>query len=195
MMRWNSFARSAVFAAGAAALWPGWATIAAPRVGWWHALAAYLVGVTTLYVAGLPGSAGRPRRATIAIAALASVALAACAHTIVALVVALAAVLGCMRSALLYPARPGRAVAVELVLLCGGLFFAHFLAGPSTLSIAVALWGFFLVQSLFFLIAPPRRRARDAMRIDPFDDAHRRAIALMECGGLPPLWSGKGGRA
>jgi hypothetical protein len=148
--------------------------------------------VTTLYVAGLPGFGVRPRRAAIALTALASVALAAYAHTIVALVIALGAVLGCMRSALLYRARPARTAAIELVLLCGGLLFARFLAGPSTLSIALALWAFFLVQSLYFLIGPPKERARDTMRIDPFDEAHRRAIALLECGGLPPLLGGKG---
>jgi hypothetical protein len=193
MMRWDSFARSAVFAALAAALWPAWAIAAAPLIGWRVALAAYLGATMTLYLAGLRGNTGRPHRAPIVLAALGAVALAACAPTVAALAVGLAALLGCIRSALLYRARPAHAVAIELVLLCGGLIFAGWLASPSMLSIALALWAFFLVQSLFFLIAAAKRRAPDSVQMDPFDEAHRRAIALLECGGLPPLWGGKGG--
>src|SRR5262249_3089237 len=155
MMRLDSFARSALFAAGAAALWPAFAMTAAPFVGWRPALAIYLAGVTTLYVTGL-GAAGGPRHRAIALTAGAAVAFAAFAHTTAELAVALAAVLGCVRSALLYRTRPARAVATEVALLAGGLMFAGFLAGPSVLSIAVALWGFFLVQRLFFLVARPK---------------------------------------
>src|SRR5215470_12905987 len=138
MIRWDSFARSALFAAGAAALWPAWAMAAAPVVGWWRALALYQIGATVLYIAGLPGDARAGRRIAIGLAAVAALGLAACAHTTVELAIALAALIGCVRSALLYRTRPARAVAIELVLLSSGLIFARFLAGPSTLSIAVA---------------------------------------------------------
>jgi hypothetical protein len=74
---------------------------------------------------------------------------------------------------------PRRAGAGELALLLGGLLFARFLAGPSLLSAALALWGFLLMQSFFFLVAGGRSQAtaRDG---DPFEQAHRRALALLE---------------
>jgi len=180
MMRLDSFARSALFAAGAAALWPAFAMTAAPFVGWRPALAIYLAGVTTLYVTGLGGAGGARHRAIALATAGVVLAFAAFAHTTAELAVALAAVLGCVRSALLYRTRPARAVATEVALLAGGLIFARFLAGPSVLSIAVALWGFFLVQSLFFLVARPKPRAHTTLQIDPFDEAHRRATTLLD---------------
>jgi hypothetical protein len=191
-MRCNTFARSALFAAGAAAGWLPWALVAAPLAGVWNALTLYLVATTALYIGALlPGSAGgqpafprRPRRINIiVVAGLAAASLAGFARTPTELAVALAATLGVARSAFLYRTAPARAAATEVTLLVGGLMFARFLAGPSLASVGLALWGFLLVQSLFFLAAGMRPWPPSGRRSDPFEEAHRRAVALLEQAG------------
>lgn len=185
-MRCNSFARSALFAALAAAGCLPWAAVASPIVGPWNAQALYLVGITAFYLAGLsPASAGGPpplprAMRTAVVAGLAAASLAVVARTTTELAIALAALLGIARSGFLYRAAPARAAATEIALLVGGLLFARFLAGSSPPSTSLALWGFLLVQSLFFLVAGTRPRSALAQHADPFDEAHRRAVALLE---------------
>jgi len=60
-MYWNTFARSALFAAVAAAAWLPWVMLASPVVGPWNARALYLVAVAATYVGGLV-IASTPRR-------------------------------------------------------------------------------------------------------------------------------------
>lgn len=187
MIRCSSFASCAVFAAVVAAAWLAWALLAAPIVGLWNAFALYVVAATAVSVAALSSTGGRlslSRRVTAALATgVVAALLALCARTATELCVALAVVFGVARSAFLYRAAPARAVATELVLLVGGLSFARFLAGSSLLSSALALWGFLLVQSFFFLVPGIRPRAA-ALRSDPFEEAHRRAVALLERNGV-----------
>jgi hypothetical protein len=178
MIRCDGFGRSALFAAGAAAGWLAWAVAAGPVVGVWRALVLYLVATTALYVAALPH---RARRVVIVLGvAIVALSVAACAGTTAGLAIALAAIVGLARSAFFYRAAPARAVLTELLLLVGGLLFARSLAGPSVPSIALALWGFLLVQSLFFLIPGARARSAAQHHPDPFDEAHRRTEALLE---------------
>lgn len=189
MMRCNTFARSALFAALAAAGCLPWALVASPIVGPWNAQALYLIGTTALYLAGLPpGSAGgppAPPRAmrTALVGGLAAAGLAVLARTTTELAIALAALLGIVRSGFLYRAAPARAAAIEITLLVGGLVFARFLAGSSPPSTSLALWGFLLVQSVFFLIAG-RRRLAAVHEIDPFEAAYRRALVLLDRTGV-----------
>jgi hypothetical protein len=68
----------------------------------------------------------------------------------------------------------------ETCLLAGGLGLARFLAGPDTLQVAFAIWGFFLVQSFFFLLGGVAERAERPSGLDPFEVARARAVALME---------------
>lgn len=179
MTRCNTFARSALFAAVAAAAWLPWVLVAGPIVGVWSARALYLVAITALYIAGVAPQ--RTRRMTAAVVAgLVATGLALVAHTTVELAIGLGAILGIARSGFLYRAAPARAVTTEATLLVGGLVFARFLAGASLTSTALALWGFLLVQSLFFLVAGVRVRATGGRHPDPFDEAHRRALALLE---------------
>jgi hypothetical protein len=95
------------------------------------------------------------------------------------LCVALAVVLGIARSGFLNRAAPARAVATEVVLLVGGLVFARFLAGGAT-GTALALWGFLLVQSCFFLVGGVEPRPADGRHPDPFEDACARATEVLE---------------
>lgn len=178
MMRCDTFGRSALFGAVAAAGCLPWALLVSPLIGAWNAQALYLAGATTLYIAAL----AVPRRRAFtaaAVAALAAAVAVLAARSTTELVIGLAAILGIARSGFLYRAAPARAAVTEVVLLAGGLWLARFLAGAWAPFTWLALWGFLLVQSLFFLIAGVQARAaqRDP---DPFEEAHRRAVALLE---------------
>ena len=91
-----------------------------------------------------------------------------------------AAILAVMRSGFLYRSRPGRALLVEASLLFAGLALAKALAGSSVSSVALAVWGFFLVESLFFLVGGTAARPEEEFAEDPFDRARREAVRLME---------------
>lgn len=183
-MRWDRFAGTLAFAAAAAAGWPAFLLVAGSVLGARTALSLYLVGVTVLYVAGLA-----PRRAQ-GICAGAAAAAFALAFLVFAPSPAFAALgaalgLGIGRSGLLYQARPARALASEVALLGGGLLLARFLgAGRGTLDVALAIWAFGLVQSLFFLLGGVSPRRDEAGSIDPFEVARRRLEELL-LGGDP----------
>ena len=183
MMRWNTFARSAVFAAVAAGAWLAWVVVAAPIAGVWNARVLYLIGVTAVYLAGLTPH-GTRRLAIALLTVLAGAALAVMAHTIAELALGLAAIIGIARSGFFYRSAPARAVAIEGCLLISGLLFARFLAGVALPATALALWGFFLVQSLFFLVGGVRARSARGSHPDPFEEAQRRALALLERTGV-----------
>lgn len=177
MMRWDGFARNIVFGALAALLCVPWIMLVSPIVGTWNARALYLIAVTTFYIAGLSPSRSRALSAALA-AAAAAVVIALVARSTAELAIGLAAVLGVARSAFLYPAAPARAAVRELALLVGGLFFARFLISASVPSTALAVWGFLLVQSCFFLIAGAPQRS-PGRHPDPFEEAHQRALNLL----------------
>ena len=183
MTPWNTFVRSAVFAAVAAALWFPWAIIAAPTIGSWQARAFYLIAVAAAYVAGLS-----PRRArAVPLAAMLAIVGGAAAMVVAStaeLSIVLETLLGVARSGVLYRASPARALATEAMLLATGLLFARFLGGFTIVSTALAIWGFLLVQSVFFLVGGVRARPLVAGVGDPFDDAHRRALVLLDRSGV-----------
>jgi hypothetical protein len=178
-MRWNSFGGSLAFAALAGAAWPVVALAAGPAIGARAALSLHLVACAAIYVAGLTPSRVHGIGAAI-VAAMLSALFAAVARDPAVVALGAAIGVGVCRSGLLYRARPARALATEIGLLGGGLLLARFLAAPGVLGIALALWGFFLVQSAFFLIAGAAPRPRNTPGIDPFDSAHRRALTLLE---------------
>ncbi|MEM1178531.1 MAG: hypothetical protein AAGM22_09310 [Acidobacteriota bacterium] len=96
----------------------------------------------------------------------------------------LAVVMAAVRSVILYRRRsPARALAVDATLLLGGLLAAKALAGPTLLGGALAVWGFLLVQSLFFLITDVETRGESSDG-DPFEEAHLRATRLLEQTGV-----------
>ena len=150
--------------------------LVSPMVGTWNARVLYLIGVVTCYVAGLAPSRRRALAVAVA-AAAAAVVIGLVARSTGELTIGLAAVLGAARGAFLYRATPARAARRELALLGGGLLFARFLISSSMPSTALALWGFFLVQSCFFVVAP---QAAPARHPDPFEEAHRRALHLLD---------------
>jgi len=176
-MRHDSFASSVLFAALAAAGWLPWILLIGPIIGSEAARAFYLIGLSVLYVAIVS-----PRRRLTFVAAVGVIAttLAFVAHSTVELCISLAVLIGIVRSALLYRAKAARAVVTEMALLLGGLLFARHLAGPSLLSTAFAIWAFFLVQSVFFLIGGVRPQRSVGTHPDPFEEAYRRAVVLLE---------------
>jgi hypothetical protein len=177
--RWHTFSGGLLFAASAAAGVFPWLLVAAPIVGRFAALALYLVATLAAYLAAI--APDRPRGVRVATAAVvAGLAFAASASSIAVLAVTLAAVLAVGRSVFLYVRSPARAVLVEAALFAGGLSFARFLAGGPVFAVALAVWGFFLVQSLYFLVTDARPRTIARRHPDPFEDAHARALALLD---------------
>jgi hypothetical protein len=178
MIRIDSFGRTAAFAAVAALVWMPWAMLVGPFLGVPAARALYLVAVAALYSGGL---AKRPPRrvSTTVLVAIVGCLLALVARGTPELCLALAAVLGVVRSGLVHRTAPARAVALEAGLLIGGLLFARFLAaGP--LATALGVWGFLLVQSCFFLLGGIVVRAEDGRHLDPFEEACARATDVLE---------------
>jgi hypothetical protein len=146
--------------------------VVGPVLGGGTARTLYLVVVTALYAGGL--AKRPPRRASTAVGmALAGTFLALLTRGGPELCVALAATLGVARSVLVHRTAAARTVVLEGALLTGGLAFARFLGGG-----ALAVWGFFLVQSCFFLVGGVTERA--PLRSDPFDEAWARAMDVME---------------
>ena len=177
-MRGGTFLSTLVVGALAAVALIPWMIVSGAVFGSPVALEIYLAGVGALYLAHIA-----PRRAQGWLAALLMGGAALGAMTIVGtrqeFVLVLVTAFGVLRSGLLYQARPARAIAVELGLGISALVFARFLAASGSAAPVLALWGWFLVQSFFFLIQGSSPRAADRLG-DPFEQAHARAIALLE---------------
>jgi len=177
-MRWNSFSGTLVFAALAALGLPAAVLVLGPGLGGQTAVSLYVVASACLYLAGCA-----PRRRwglAVAIPAAAAgglILLVAPHPEQVALLSAL--MIAVCRSGFLYRSRPGRALLAELLLALAGLAVAHLLWGPGLIATALALWGYYLVQSVFFLIGgvQPRRPSPEG---DPFELARSRLLALLE---------------
>ena len=178
MTRWNGFSRTVLFAALAAAGVTPWLVLAGPILGGSRSLAIYLVAAAALYLGGLAGGLRR-RVATVAAAAVVGCGIALLSRSITEEVLGLAFLVATARSAFLYRAPVSRAVVTELALTGTGLLFARFLSGPSLAGTILPIWGFFLVQGFYFLIGGIERR-REAGHPDPFEEACRRATALLD---------------
>src|SRR5262249_36214554 len=179
MMHWNSFGRSAGFAAVAALAWIPWLVLTVPIVGPPAARMVYLIVVTSAYVWGLDGPI--PRRVGAALltgAAGAAPAVAPRDPAVLCLV--LGAALAVVRSVFLYPAVPARGVLTETALGGGGLLFACLLGPRSAFGAALPIWGFFLVQSCFFLFAGARAVRSRSDHPDPFEAAYAHAMEMLE---------------
>jgi hypothetical protein len=177
MMRWNGFGRSVAFAAVAGAGVLVALPLAAPVFGAPASLRLYLLGIAVLYVSGLAAERRRGLAAGAVASALALPVLllplgAACSA------VAAAAIVAIVRSAVVFRSRPLRACVSEAMLLATGLSLAEVLADGTTVGAALAIWGYFLVQSTFFLIGGARLRRADGP-VDPFDRARAELLALL----------------
>ncbi len=178
-MRGDSLPGSLALGAGAALASIPWTMVAGPVFGRLWAVAAYCLGAVVLYVAAIAPSLRRGVEIG-ALAALAAAAVAVLAPWPSEAILGAALILAVARSGFLYRSRPARAVALESALAGGGLAFAGVLAAPTLLGAALAIWAFFLVQSLFFVAGGVEARGSDEPHVDPFERARKRALALME---------------
>jgi hypothetical protein len=173
----NSFARSLLFAAVAAVgLWVA-AAVLLPVLHPARLLTLYVAAAAAAYIVGIaPGrSAGL---AAGGIAAALGCGLLLLPLGVAGTALAAALVIAVCRSAILYRARRLRALLLEGVLLVGGLGLAHAFAGSG--SAALGLWGYFLVQSAFFLVGGVAARGERDGGLDPFDRACAQLAALLD---------------
>jgi hypothetical protein len=177
-MRCNGFASTLVFGAAAAAGLVLATGLLVPPFRWGSVAAVYLVAAAALYVAGIAPSRSRGVLAGGLAAAL-GLLLLLVAGGLRELAIGAALVVSVCRSGVLYQARPARAIATEAGLCVGGLALAGFLASGGVASAALGLWGYFLVQSVFFLVAGVSARAHGAARPDPFDRARAQLLDLL----------------
>ena len=185
--RANGFASSLGYALFAALATLPIVLIAAPIIG---ARPTLVLGSMLLGAGYLLAIApGWSRGVRLAVAALGlGIVIAVAAPTTGAAILAAICVLGVLRSGFLYRSRPMRALLIETGLLSAGLLLAGILTNPAVsagyssfaLRCGLGVWGFFLVQSLFFVIGGVTVRAEEPEGVDPFVKAREEAIRLME---------------
>ncbi len=73
-----------------------------------------------------------------------------------------------------------RMLAAEMIICLGGGALVAFLAPYSTLSWAMGIWLFFLIQSLYFvLFERTAEKAEEMIAADPFDQARKQAERIL----------------
>jgi hypothetical protein len=90
-------------------------------------------------------------------------------------------VLSWVRSGICFTGAPLRVMVAEIITVAGGAGLVVLLGPGSTIAWAISLWLFFLVQALYFFIAPgveSPAAARPAA--DPFAQAHREALRVLD---------------
>ena len=176
----GAFAKSLWFAAVSAGALPLWLLLARPILGADRAIGVYFVLAAAAYLGTIAPARGRALAVVTAATAVGGVA-ALLTRAPGELVLVLGVLVAVARSGFLYRCAPARGVAIEAIVAGGGLLFARFLFGPTVAALVLALWGFFLAQSLYFLLGG-RHGAAVARHPDPFQDAYGRALALLDRG-------------
>ncbi len=177
-MRFGNLAGNLMFAAIAGLATVAYSLIAPPLFGFGTAWLWWCLFLTVSYLVAIAPSLGRGLRIGM-LSGVIGVAICLLAPGNAAALLGVTMVLGLMRSGFLFPRRLARAVSVELGLAGVAGLLAGSLASPSSLSLGIAVWGFFLVQSLFFVIGGLEVR-RFSLTEDPFEKARREAMRVME---------------
>ncbi len=181
-MRWNGFGSSLAFAVAAAALAPALWHLTGHAAG----LELVWIAVAAIYAFGLAPGAGAARRTSAlgAAAAVAGTGLAASALGLGPAAVAAALTVALAGARSFWIAGPGgeRRIGLEVAIGVGSLGLGAWLIrsiGDGALALAAGLWGYFLVQSVYWLVAGASRGSggRDG---DGFEQARRRLEALLE---------------
>ena len=175
-MRRGELGRAVAFAAVAACVCPFVLGLATPLLGAALAWETMIIGSVALYLAWVvPGrTLGRAAGLTSLVVAAAILVLGGGQA---ALALGLASTLSCVRCLTAKGGGATRNVWIELALVGTGLALAgHLLASP-VLPEALALWGFYLVQSAHGLLA--RGPGNREPEIDRFTRAARRIEALL----------------
>ncbi len=178
-MRWNSFTGSLFFAAAAAFACTLYAIVLGPWLGANITTGTFVVLVASIYLLGL-GTVWRTSLISSAVTAGAAMLTLVVTGSALATAWVAASSIALCRSGLLYRVPIARAMIKEVTLVVIGLGFASFLASTHVLPNVLAIWGFFLVQSVFFLLGAPRERISLETEGDGFDVARDRALAILE---------------
>jgi len=89
-----------------------------------------------------------------------------------------------LRSGICFNRFPLRAMIAETITAAGGAALVALLGPGSTVTWAISIWLFFLVQALYFFIVPHRGPTiADRQESDPFDRARREARRILESTG------------
>lgn len=194
MRWWNRFGTSLLFALLVGSIYPVYLGMAELVLGRKLAFAAYVLTGAAIYLLGIA------RQPTLGLGAAfatfgSGALLLLVGGTGAQLVMLTGLLIGVFRSGLLHCANErgshgsfGRRFAREVVFIGGGLALAAYLSRGAMFPEALALWGFYLAQSGFFLLGGESARVRSE-RVpkpgpDPFAAAMKRAReVLAESGG------------
>lgn len=180
-MRAHPFLRALGFAALAALAAVPWQLVVGPLLGGRDAALLYALASVVLFGMVI---APDPRRALVAalpggLLVGASLFLGLLTGSAAAGLVAAGVSLALVRSVVLYRRGLARALVGETVLLLVGALAAVLLVAPTTLGPALALWAFYLVQSLYFLLGDGEPRRDERRDRDPFEKAQGRLEELL----------------
>ena len=178
MLRLDSFAGSLVFAALAAAGLPVAVTFGGALFGAEAAVRLYAIGAAGAYAIALCPDRSR-RVAALAFAAFAGAILALLPLDLRDTAIGAAGIVAFARGVLLAQGRTLRALAIEIVFAAAGLAAAAHFARGGLFALCLAIWGYFLVQSGWFLIGGHGTGAAERER-DPFERARTRLQRLLE---------------
>jgi hypothetical protein len=196
MRWWNRFGSSLLFALLVGGIYPIYLGFTDFILGRKLAFAAYVLTSAAIYLLGIAHRPTHGLGAGFAIVAIGTSLLLGGASG-PQLVLATGLLIGVFRSGLLQANEDrgshdfggdfGRGFAREVLFIGGGLALATILSRGEVLPGALALWGFYLTQSGFFLIGGESARARVA-RVpkrgpDPFTAAVKRAHEVLAEGG------------
>lgn len=88
-----------------------------------------------------------------------------------------------LRSGICFSGAPIRAVAAEILTVAGGAGLVALLDPVSAITWSISIWLFFLVQALYFFIIPAVDNVpAGGWSPDPFEQAHREALRVLEEG-------------
>jgi hypothetical protein len=152
--------------------------LAAPLLGYGDATAFCALALVVLHPLFVAPSVERGVAATLVTAALA-VPIAWVRPAPFVAFLGMAALLGVVRSALLYPQSFPRALLLEAVLAGVGLGAVLLFHDGSLVGSVFSMWSFWLIQAGFALRAV-ESSSRPEPAGDPFDRAHAAAVVILE---------------
>ena len=175
-MRSAGILSTLIFGAAVGAAWPAVSLLVGPLLGASGALGLYLLAVAVAYVTALAPRGARRVRGALAGLALAFT-VGVLAPNLASVVAGAALVVAVCRGVVVWPGPRVRTLTLEILLGSLGLLLARWLAGGDSISVGLAIWGYFVVQSAFFCVRAPATPGIPEM--DPFDLAVRRAEQLL----------------
>ena len=91
-------------------------------------------------------------------------------------------ILSWIRSGVCFQGSLAKVLGAELVACVGGGVLVAYFAPHSTVAWAMAVWMFFLVQSLYFIVAVDAGNEGEKVELDPFEKARRQAERILSHG-------------